>query len=252
MRELAVYGFDSDDQTLVGLGPVERARRSRANNEVPDSQRMPASESPGPFIADDDERAPALRRKKPGAWALAVPAVLVAVSAAFALTRGPQPSKLARAAAGLPLATGQVNQRISEVARRAAASPPPAESSSESTESEGATDASAAGDERLSSTDGAAGARASLAALPVSLSDLPASPIFDKSSRPDASIGTINVTSSPPANVVLDGRPLGKAPRLIRVPAGLHTVVFIHPLHGRRSLTVNVMPGVTTGASAVF
>src|SRR3954468_18561617 len=53
--ELAAYEFDSDQQTLVGLGPVERARRFRKSEELPDSQRMPQSEPPGPFIASDDE-----------------------------------------------------------------------------------------------------------------------------------------------------------------------------------------------------
>ena len=75
IRELAVYGFDSDKHTLVGLGPVERARRSRKAAETPDSQRAPQSESPGPFIADDDEIPASLRRRKLGPWALAAPAL---------------------------------------------------------------------------------------------------------------------------------------------------------------------------------
>jgi hypothetical protein len=90
------------------------------------------------------------------------------------------------------------------------------------------------------------------AALPVNLPDLSPPAVVDMSGSTDANVGSLNVTSNPPANVVLDGRPLGKSPRLVKVPAGLHTVVFIHPLYGRQSLTVNVGAGATTGASAEF
>jgi hypothetical protein len=64
--------------------------------------------------------------------------------------------------------------------------------------------------------------------------------------------GSLNITSSPPASVILDGRPLGKAPRIVDVEAGAHTVVFIHPKYGRQSVTVNALAGRTTSASADF
>jgi len=64
--------------------------------------------------------------------------------------------------------------------------------------------------------------------------------------------GSLNITSSPPSSVILDGRPLGKAPRIVDVPAGSHTIVFIHPKYGRQSVTVNALPGRTTSASADF
>lgn len=64
--------------------------------------------------------------------------------------------------------------------------------------------------------------------------------------------GTLNITSSPPSNIVLDGRPLGKAPRAVVMPAGSHTVVFVHPKFGRQSLTVNVAADQTTNASVDF
>ena len=67
-----------------------------------------------------------------------------------------------------------------------------------------------------------------------------------------ANLGTVNVTSSPPANVVLDGRPIGKAPRLVQVPAGVHKLVFIHPLYGRQSQSVNVTAGQTASVAASF
>jgi len=89
-------------------------------------------------------------------------------------------------------------------------------------------------------------------ALPVKLAELPPPTVVDLSSGPDANVGTINVTSNPPASVVVDGRPLGKAPCVVKVPAGLHTVVFIHPLYGRQSLSVNVSPSLTTTAAADF
>ncbi len=64
--------------------------------------------------------------------------------------------------------------------------------------------------------------------------------------------GSLNITSSPPSSVILDGRPLGKAPRIVDVQAGAHTVVFIHPKYGRQSVTVNALAGRTTSASADF
>jgi hypothetical protein len=91
-----------------------------------------------------------------------------------------------------------------------------------------------------------------IAALPVKLPEVSSPVIVDRASGTDVNVGTINVTSNPPANVVLDGRPLGKAPCLVRVPAGSHKLVFIHPLYGRRSVKVSVSPGLTTGASAEF
>jgi hypothetical protein len=64
--------------------------------------------------------------------------------------------------------------------------------------------------------------------------------------------GTLNITSSPPSNIVLDGRPLGKAPRAVVMPAGSHRIVFVHPQFGRQSLTVSVAPDQTTNASVDF
>jgi hypothetical protein len=64
--------------------------------------------------------------------------------------------------------------------------------------------------------------------------------------------GNLSITSSPPALVVLDGHLLGKSPRSLEVPAGSHTVAFVHPKFGRKSVTVNVPPDQTTSASADF
>jgi hypothetical protein len=86
----------------------------------------------------------------------------------------------------------------------------------------------------------------------VKLPELTSPTVVDLSPGADATVGTLDVTSNPPANVVLDGRPIGKAPRVVRVLPGVHTVLFIHPLYGRRSLSVNVSEGRAARASADF
>ncbi len=65
--------------------------------------------------------------------------------------------------------------------------------------------------------------------------------------------GTLNLSSNPPSNVVLDGRPLGITPRSgIRVKPGPHQVVFIHPKHGRKNARANVKPGAVSNVSVRF
>lgn len=267
IRELAVYGFDSDKQTLVGLGPVERARRARNQAaEAPDSQRAPQSESPGPFIADDDEIPPSLRGRRLGPWAVAAPVfllvALVAVLALRGLAPGPSHTAAAGRAAVADVAPPRPNVPLppadpvpapqaipapqpAAVDTAAELSPPPAELPAK--EEIASLSESTTGGERSR-----AGAPVVPAASPVNLPELASPTVVDMSSSADANVGALNVTSNPPANVVLDGRPLGKAPRLVKVPAGLHTVVFIHPLYGRQSLSVNVGAGTTTNASADF
>lgn len=245
-RELEVYGLDSDKQTLVGIGPIERARRSREAWTVPDSrhlaqsERMPQSEPPGPFIADDDEPPPSFRKRRVGGWMVTLPVAAIALLATGAIVsnNAPQrtPSKLA-AAIKAPQA------RALDVA-----SPEPAPVSAEQLPQE--TESSAANKDEGSGRERAV--TKSAETLPVNPSQPQTPPSVDASSDIVANAGTLNVTSSPPANVVLDGRPLGKAPRVVQVPAGPHTLVFIHPSYGRRSLNVTVRPGATTGASAVF
>jgi PEGA domain len=256
-RSLAIYGLDSDQQTLVGLGPVERARRSRAAAEKPDSQRMPQSEPPGPFIANDEEPPPSFRARKLGGWTMALPALLVALAATVLLVRG-RPSDPARqlsnlaAARQMPVIAKAASEQqrglrleTASQAPRDAAEAPGDEATAAEEES---TEIPTTQPENLPRES----APIDVSALPVKLPDVTPPAIVDRSGGTDASAGFINVTSSPPANVVLDGRPLGKAPRVVRVPAGAHTLVFIHPLYGRRSLSVNVRPGATTGASAEF
>jgi hypothetical protein len=65
--------------------------------------------------------------------------------------------------------------------------------------------------------------------------------------------GKLNLSSSPPSSVVLDGRPLGVTPRAgIKVKPGAHSVVFIHPKLGRKTARANVKPGGTSNVSVRF
>jgi PEGA domain len=65
--------------------------------------------------------------------------------------------------------------------------------------------------------------------------------------------GTLNINSIPVSKVILDGKPIGSTPKVgISVPAGSHTVVFIHPEKGKKSTTVTVKAGETKTAAVKF
>ena len=65
--------------------------------------------------------------------------------------------------------------------------------------------------------------------------------------------GTLNINSIPVSKVVLDGRPLGSTPKVgVSVPAGTHTVIFIHPEKGKQTVTVTVKAGDTKTAAVKF
>src|SRR5690606_569852 len=56
--------------------------------------------------------------------------------------------------------------------------------------------------------------------------------------------GTLNINSVPPTTVLLDGRPLGKTPKVgVSVSAGSHSITFVHPDKGRKSVKVDVPAG---------
>lgn len=80
----------------------------------------------------------------------------------------------------------------------------------------------------------------------------PASPVAPKPGAGAA--GNVSFNSIPPgAAVLLDGRPVGRTPLAgISVPAGSHSVVFIHPEKGRKSAGVTVKPGQRTGVGVRF
>ncbi|AKT41056.1 PEGA domain-containing protein [Chondromyces crocatus] len=65
--------------------------------------------------------------------------------------------------------------------------------------------------------------------------------------------GTLNINSIPVSKVVLDGRPLGSTPKVgVSVSPGSHTVTFIHPELGKKSVTVTVAAGKTATAAVKF
>lgn len=65
--------------------------------------------------------------------------------------------------------------------------------------------------------------------------------------------GTLNVNSLPLSSVLIDGRPYGSTPKTdISLPAGSHTVTFVHPELGRKSVTVNVEAGKSATAVVRF
>jgi serine/threonine-protein kinase len=75
------------------------------------------------------------------------------------------------------------------------------------------------------------------AAVPAAIAKAAAAPAA-------AGNGTLTLNSIPVSNVILDGRPLGATPKLnVSVPAGTHTVIFVHPEMGRKAKQVNVTPG---------
>jgi serine/threonine-protein kinase len=65
--------------------------------------------------------------------------------------------------------------------------------------------------------------------------------------------GTLNINSIPVSNVILDGKPLGQTPKVgVAVAPGAHTVIFVHPEHGRKAKSVNVEAGKTAAAIVRF
>lgn len=68
-----------------------------------------------------------------------------------------------------------------------------------------------------------------------------------------SSKGTLNINSIPVSTVILDGRPLGPTPKVgVSVSPGSHTVVFVHPDHGRKVRAVTVQAGQTSTAAVRF
>lgn len=260
---LAAYSHDSEQRTLVGIGPLGRARPSHAV-AAPQSERMPQSEPPGPFIEDDEELTAAPRGRSLGKRAVAICLVLLVPLAAVGLLRsGEPPKESARVAAGPPVSSAALasaskaspiatdegaqhaTQEALETQTPVAApvtetrnAPPPASGDQSGKQSRSATSAERSRNEPAPPS--------------VKLAEVPALPAVVDWSNGDSNAGTINVMSTPPASVVLDGRPVGKSPSMVRVPAGSHTLVFIHPLYGRRSISIHVLPGVTTTASTEF
>jgi hypothetical protein len=77
--------------------------------------------------------------------------------------------------------------------------------------------------------------------------------------RPDQAVtptasgdGTIRISSTPPATALVDGRPVGRTPTSTKVPPGAHSVVFMHPEHGKKVVKVRVTAGGTANAAVKF
>ncbi|HVY47714.1 MAG TPA: PEGA domain-containing protein, partial [Minicystis sp.] len=85
-------------------------------------------------------------------------------------------------------------------------------------------------------------------------------PAEDKTERdepaaaaPASGTGALNINSLPASRVLVDGTPIGSTPKVdYQVPAGTHTVTFVHPDLGKKSITVTVKPGGTAVAAVRF
>jgi serine/threonine-protein kinase len=65
--------------------------------------------------------------------------------------------------------------------------------------------------------------------------------------------GLLNINSIPVSKVLLDGRPIGSTPKVgVSVPVGSHTVTFVHPDKGRKTISVTVKSGETKTAAVKF
>jgi hypothetical protein len=72
------------------------------------------------------------------------------------------------------------------------------------------------------------------------------------SSSAGAAKGTLNITSSPSAMVILDGRPIGKTPRMgVKVSPGAHSIVFVSD-KGRKRATTKVAAGASKTVNVRF
>jgi hypothetical protein len=77
----------------------------------------------------------------------------------------------------------------------------------------------------------------------------------EKATKADkkAALGTIRITSSPAANIVINGQPAGvRSAVTARVEPGTHVIAFVHSKHGRKVRTVRVEPGTTATAAVSF
>ncbi|APR75493.1 Hypothetical protein A7982_00839 [Minicystis rosea] len=89
--------------------------------------------------------------------------------------------------------------------------------------------------------------------LPQQGGDKPAPAAKPAEEKPASGSGTLNINSIPVSKVILDGKPLGSTPKVgVSVPAGSHTVTFIHPDQGKKSVTVVVKAGETKTAAVKF
>jgi serine/threonine-protein kinase len=80
----------------------------------------------------------------------------------------------------------------------------------------------------------------------------PKAPDIGGGAKAVAGMGTIRINSIPVSNVLVDGRPVGQTPTQATVPAGNHTVTFVHPEKGRKAVGVSVQAGGNATAIVRF
>jgi hypothetical protein len=108
-------------------------------------------------------------------------------------------------------------------------------------------DMNGGGSEAPASTPGPISGRPSPSPGPATPSPGPAA-----TPTPKGANATLTFASKPDSMVIFDGRPLGKTPKSATVPPGQHTVVFVHPEHGRKAKTVNVTAGQKSTLTVKF
>jgi hypothetical protein len=88
----------------------------------------------------------------------------------------------------------------------------------------------------VSLTPAEGGAPARKARAKVARKPAPAKTTTASTALADATQGLLNISSVPPSQIILNGRPLGSTPKTgITVPGdSLQTIVFVHPKMGRR------------------
>lgn len=70
---------------------------------------------------------------------------------------------------------------------------------------------------------------------------------------PRAAVATLNMNSIPVSTVLLDGKRLGQTPLVgVSTKPGVHSVTFVHPQHGRKSVQVKLVPGQNRTVSVRF
>jgi hypothetical protein len=94
---------------------------------------------------------------------------------------------------------------------------------------------------------------AALESWPEETTARPAAPLRAAAPPPVVpSKGILTLISVPSSNVVVDGKPLGSTPKRVRVDAGQHSVLFVHPEHGRAERSVSVAAGANQSVSVRF
>ncbi len=64
---------------------------------------------------------------------------------------------------------------------------------------------------------------------------------------------TLSINSIPVSAILLDGKPIGSTPKQrVRVSPGKHSVTFVHPKRGKKTVSVKVKPGESRTVSTRF